>query len=117
MVLAITLFVYAFRSTRQEEAKIRARYQQMRTALSSGDTNGVRALFAPDFRGEANRQFDRLLNFAKPLGGLSAVRFSRSRASVCPERISHFGIVPGGHTIEMVKIDGDWFFTGKVSID
>ncbi len=38
-------------------------------------------------------------------------------ARVCPEHIYHYGILPGGHTIDMVNVDGLWFFTGTVHID
>ena len=117
LLLAATLLVRSYQSGRQEEKRIRARYQQMRVALSSGDTNVARSLFAPHFRGGAHRSFVMLDRFAKPLGRQSAIRFSRSQAPVCPERLFHDRIIPGGHTIEMVRVDGQWFFTGKVQID
>jgi hypothetical protein len=116
-ILAGAWFTYSYRSSRQEEMQIRARYQQIRLALSAGDTNVARSLFAPDIRADAHRNFDRLSQFAKQLGPQSSVRFSSSKAQVCPERIFHYRILPGGHTIEMVKVDGEWFFTGKVHID
>lgn len=117
VILAGGWLTYSYQSCRREETQIRARYQQMRLALSSGDTNTSRSLFAPDFRGGAHRTFDMLDRFAKPLGPQSSVRFSTSRAQVCPERIFHYRVLPGGHTIEMVKVDGEWFFTGEIHID
>jgi len=117
VLFAVVLLVRSYQSARQEEKEIRARYQQMRVALSLGDTNAARVLFAPDSRGGAHRNFDMLDRFAKPLGPGSAIRFSGSQARVCPERLFHYHIIPGGHTIEMVKVDGTWFFTGDVNID
>src|SRR5687768_2012093 len=115
-VFAGAWFTHSCRSSSSEETRIRALYEQMRLALSAGDTNVARSLFAPEFRGSA-RNFEVLGRFAKQLGPNSSIRFSRSRAQVCPERIFHYHILPGGHTIEMVKIDGEWFFTGDIHID
>jgi hypothetical protein len=89
----------------------------MRHALSLGDTNAARALFTPDRRGAAHHSFDMLGRFAKPLGERSSLSFSGSRATVCPERVFHFGVIPGGNTVEMVRVDGEWFFTGGIHID
>ncbi len=117
LVIIAALMIYSFRSGRREETQIRTRYEQMRLALSTGDTNAARALFAPEFRGGDHHSLDRLVTFAKPLGRQSSVRFSTARAQVCPERIYHYYLLPGGHTIDMVKVDGRWFFTGNVHID
>jgi len=116
-ILTASRFVCSYQSGRREEARIRIRYEQMRLALASADTNTARALFAPDFRGGAHRRFGMLETFAKPLGPQSSVRFSTSRARVCPERLWHYRVPPGGHTIEMVKVDGQWLFTGSIHID
>jgi hypothetical protein len=104
--------VWSFRAS-QREANVRERYEQMRDALSIGDTYAARALFAPDRRDAAHRWFDMLHRFAKPLGERSVLSFSGSRATVCPERVFH----DGGNTIEMVRVDGEWFFTGGIHID
>jgi hypothetical protein len=117
VVLAGAWLTYSYRSGRREEMQIRARYQQMRLALSSGDTNVTRSLFAPDNRGGAHHNFGILDTFMKPLGLQSSVRFSSSKAKVCPERVFHYRVIPGGHTIEMIKVDGEWFFTGAVHVD
>jgi len=42
---------------------------------------------------------------------------SGSKALVVPDRVFHWRIIPDGNSIEMIKIDGQWFFTGKVHID
>jgi hypothetical protein len=115
LVLIATSFAHHIRTLLKEGAHIRVRYQQMRIALSLGDTNAARALVAPAFRVEA--QLGRLATFTKPLGPNSAVRFSNSRATITPERILHYGVFPfGGHKVTMVKIDGEWYFDGGVQI-
>ncbi|MBN9690043.1 MAG: hypothetical protein J0M24_07370 [Verrucomicrobia bacterium] len=100
-----------------EVIRIQSRYEELRTALVSANTNAAREFFAPDVRGGAHRSFALLQTFSKPLGVQSSVKILGSRAQICPERLYHFGVVPGGHTIEMVQIEGDWFFTGAVDID
>lgn len=117
LILAAAWMVGLDRSRNRQEAQIRLRYQQMRLALSSGDTNTARSLFAPELRGGAHRTFGVMETFSKPLGPESSVRFKAARAQVCPEPIYHYGALPGGHTIEMVRVDGQWFFTGSVHVD
>ncbi|MCW5558514.1 MAG: hypothetical protein KIT22_11875 [Verrucomicrobiae bacterium] len=116
-ILAAAWFVCSYRSPRREETQIRIRYQQMRLALASADTNAAKALYAPEFREGAHRSLGLLGTFAKPLGPQSSVKFWASKAQICPERIYHYRVLPGGHTIEMVKADDQWFFTGNVHVD
>jgi hypothetical protein len=97
-----------------EEMKLRARYDQMRTALRTGDTNAARALMAPACRARADDHFTRLAVFARELGGKSKVRISDSRAVVCPETALPFGLF--GHTIDLIKVNGEWYFTGGIGI-
>jgi hypothetical protein len=90
----------------------------MRVALSSGDTNTARALLPPDFRGDPQSPLSMISTFARPLGWKSSIRISGSSARVCPEL--YFLVPrwpPEGHTIPMVKVDGEWYFTGAVHID
>jgi len=116
MLLAAVLFVSHF--TSREEAQIRARYHQMRTALSANDTNAAAALVAPQHRKRFQLHgFSTLNNFAAPLGPRSSILIWGDEATVWPERTSHYLVIPGGNTVGMVKMDGDWFFTGDVHID
>lgn len=118
MILALLAALFHHRSTRQEQAQIQSQYDQMRVALSANDTNAVLALIAPQHRAGFNDHMYYLLDsFAKPLGPQSSITVWRDEASVWPVRTSHFLVIPGGHTIEMTKVDGTWFFTGKVHID
>lgn len=120
MGLAVVMggwFAYAFLSGHAEQTRIRVRYQQFRTALDAGDTNAVSQLFAPEVRARAHRSYGMVGNFALPLDSTSRISITGPRALVCPRGLVHFGIIPGGHTVEMVKVDGEWFFTGEVNID
>ncbi len=98
---------------------IRVRYAALTTALSWGDTNTVLALIAPQYR----KEFDglrlmRLERFAKPLGPNARILVIGSDATVWPSVNRHLcGVLPVGDTVEMTKVAGKWFFTGKVHLD
>jgi len=116
--LALVAALFVSHSIGQEQAKIRVRYQQMRTALSSSDTNAVLALVAPEYRGSFDGyRFLMLNDFAQPLGPRSSIVVLRDQAIVWPVGSSHYVVLPGGHTIDMIRVNGDWFFTGRVHID
>ena len=118
LVLALAAVLFVDRSIRREQAQIRARYHQMRTALSSNDTNAALALVAPQYRGGFDDyRFSMLNGFARPLGPRSSIFVFRNEAVVWPVRTSHYLVLPGGHTIGMIRVDGEWFFSGKVHID
>jgi hypothetical protein len=111
------LVAYTLRTDATEEAQIRARYQQFVLALASADTNAAKVLFAPPFRAVADQHIMRLRTFAKPLDARSTISVSSCRALVCPEPLKHYLVLPGGHSVEMIKSEQQWFFTGKVFID
>jgi hypothetical protein len=90
----------------------------MRTALSAGDTNAVLGLIAPQLRTSFDdSQFSRLHSFAQPLGSQSSIFIFGDGATVWPVRTSHFVVLPGVDTVQMIKVDGDWFFTGEIHVD
>ena len=97
-----------------ECARIRDRYDAMAAALRIGDTNAARTLFAPRHRPRAQDNFGRLTMFARPLSLRSGISIKGTRAQICPQPIIPRGT--SGHTVEMIKVEGDWFFTGKVSV-
>jgi hypothetical protein len=107
----------AYASYRRDNARIRLRYGQMTLALAANQTNASILLFAPEFRRRADRSVDMLARFAKPLRSGAWVRTSGSRATVCPEPVLRYHLPIGGHTVEMIKVDGEWFFTGGIHID
>jgi hypothetical protein len=100
-----------------ERAQIKVRYSAMELAIRAGDTNAARLLFAPAHRPRAADHFSRFQTFARPLDHRSGISVSGTRAVICPRR--EFPLIPIGtigHTIEMIKVDGEWYFTGKISI-
>ena len=117
LILAVVAILLD-QSSRRERKQIRARYQQMRAALTSQDKNAALALIAPEFRSTFyDWRFTNLNDFAQPLGARSIILTFGNAAIVWPERTSHYAILPGGNTIKMVRTNGDWFFTGRVNID
>jgi hypothetical protein len=113
----MVLGFFAVRSCRSEDhehARIRLRYEAMQTAMRNRDTNAARLLFAPEHRKGADSNFARYHMFAKPLGIRSKISVDGSTANVCPVRAIPIGMF--GHTIEMIKIDGEWYFTGRIGI-
>ena len=112
-----TALIRHHNETSKEIEHITMRYEAMRTAIADGDTNAIRALYAPATSGRRNGNHDLLARFAKPLVPQSRIRFSDNRASVCPVPLLHYHFLPGGHLIGMVKVEDEWFFTGSVDID
>lgn len=93
---------------------IHLRYEAMQVAMRTRDTNAARLLFAPDFRHHADGNFTRFHIFARPLGLRSKISVNGIKAKICPVRIFPFGTA--GHTIEMIKVDGEWYFTGHIGV-
>jgi hypothetical protein len=60
----------------------------------------------------------RLDEFARPLGARSKVLILGGDATVWPKPNWYLcGVLPIGDTVEMTKVEGHWFFTGKVHLD
>ena len=104
---------------RQEWTNIRVRYGEMTTALTAKDTNAIVGLIAPAYRGEFDEpRRMRIESFAKPLGPRSRIVSVGNKATVWPDPNWYFcGVWPIGDTVEMSKVGGRWFFTGKVHLD
>jgi hypothetical protein len=116
--LAVFLFSVCKNRNAREEELIRARYQQMRAAMSSKNTNSIKALFAPAFQSSVNDYHITMLNdFAQPLGSLSSILVIGDEALIWPTRVNRYLVIPGGNTIEMIKVNTNWYFTGKIHID
>jgi hypothetical protein len=116
LVLAVA---FAYSSHRRNRAEICTRYAELRTALSASDTNAVLALIAPAYRSSFEEgSFMRLDGFARPLGARSKFLILGGGATVWPKPNWYLcGVVPIGDTVEMTKVEGHWFFTGKVHVD
>lgn len=118
-VLLGILGLWNYLSNGKEETAIRNRYQEMRNAMASGDTNAVLEFFVPEVRNNMNA-IEMVYRFAKPLDGFSSVKIQDSGALICPEQDEDAWFLPSfiqaGHRVEMIKVDGEWFFTGEVDI-
>lgn len=116
VVVGIAL-LFAFTGGRKDRERIRFRYEQMQTALRSGDTNAAVRLFAPEHRARAAEEFQRLLTFALPLDGRSRISLGDDRAWICPRNdLPLLPIITVGDAVEMMKVGEEWYFTGRISI-
>jgi hypothetical protein len=115
--LALGWLGVRWRSHRPELEHVRARYHQMERALATGDTATAQALLAPALRARATQHLAQLTGFVKPLNRRTVVVVSDSTATVCPLLQFHFGVIPGGHSLDLIKLDGEWYFTGAIHID
>jgi hypothetical protein len=89
----------------------------MRQALRTSDTNAALQLIAPDARTAYRNDLQRFQIFVGTGSQEPEVWMWRGKVRVVPERKFHWGIIPGGHAVEMVKTNGEWFLTGRVFID
>lgn len=118
LLSAVSVFVLleSFASGR-EFTRIRERYEMLQTAMAAGDTNSVRLLYAPSHRSQFDNTYHRLQMFARPLSYRSGISIKGKQATICPQRtIPLFLFNTSGHTVEMIEVEGDWFFTGKVGV-
>ena len=119
LAISIAAIVFVHRSNRRNRTEICTRYGELRTALSAADTNAVLALIAPEDRSSFDGgNFMRLDGFVRPLGARSEVLVLGGDATVWPKPNWYLcGVLPIGDTVEMTKVGGLWFFTGKVHLD
>ena len=117
VILAGVWGVTGYRSIQRDEIQIRRRYDEMRLALAAGDKSLALSFVAPKLREAPRLDMGLLRSFVKPLGPKSAVEVWDSKAAVFPQRIFHYVVLRGGDSLGMVKVDGEWYFTGKVFID
>jgi hypothetical protein len=100
-----------------DRARIHVRYDALQVALRAGDTNALQLLFAPAHRARAMDHVGRFQTFALPLDHRSGLSIKGARVWVCPRR--DFSLIPFvnfGHTIEMIRVGDEWYFTGRISI-
>jgi hypothetical protein len=117
-LVVVGLFI-AYRSRTQNHKEIRTRYAELQTALASADTNAVLALIVPEYRSTFDgREFLRLQGFARPLEAHSKILILGNEATVWPSPNRYLcGVWPIGNTVEMTKVAGRWFLTGRVHLD
>jgi hypothetical protein len=119
LAISVAVIVFVHRSNRRDRTEICTRYGELRAALSAADTNAVLALIAPEDRGSFDGgNFMRLDGFVRPLGARSEVLVLGGDATVWPKPNWYLcGVMPIGDTVEMTKVGGHWYFTGKVHLD
>lgn len=109
----------------RERVHVRNRVEGMRRVLKSGDMQGVAAFVLPK---RPDDQAQKLLphyripleDYRMRVGTDDSVPFiwiSGDTANVIPRVEYHFGILPGGNSLEMRKENGEWYFTGRLFID
>lgn len=118
-VVALVAVVFsAHRSRQMERALIYARYGELRGVLASGDTNGALRFIAPEDRDRLDAHSLAVLgNAMRALGSNSHVALADGRAAVWPVHTPRLGVLHGGDCMDMVKVDGEWYFTGLVHVD
>ena len=117
LVGAVIAFVSCERfGVPSERQHVIRRYNQFRAVIAGGDTTRITEFVAPEFQSWAESRLHLYQNFAVPLDDGSTVYTVRDKATICPRPQRHYYVIPGGHTIGMVKLNGEWFLT-RVSID
>jgi hypothetical protein len=99
-----------------EEPVIRNRYSELYVALR-GNTAEAKRLFALYPGDDLDSALERVTGQAAPIGPQFKVDVGLGRAWVRPRAESRLGVLRGGNAIELKKLNGEWYFTGKVSID
>ncbi len=117
--ILVAVLGFAYNLYHRNRSEIRMRYAELQTALSAADTNAVLALVAPTYRTNFDGAgYMRLDAFAQPLGARSKILILNGDATVWPKPNWYLcGVLPIGDTVEMTKVGGHWFFTGKVHLD
>ena len=101
---------------RVEEPVIRARYAQLYAALRH-DSAEAKRMFMPYGGDNLDSALDRVSAQAHPIGPQFRVDVGLGRAWIRPLGEQRLLVFQGGNAIELKKLNGEWYFTGKVSID
>ena len=96
---------------------IRIRYAEMHRALVARDEAAALKLIVPAARGKPETRVLGLDFVVQPLNDSSSISVHGNEASITPRRLFHYYVLPGGNSVEMLKVDGEWYFTGGVSVD
>ncbi len=125
LILCLTLaglFSWRRHHQNREKAVIIELYGAFKEALASGDDTAIQSFLAPSSYLKKGRTRNLgWIRGAAPYTSKSDVKIRGDRAWVIPHRIHHrvFGVViiPGGDAVRLVKVQGNWKFTGGISID
>src|SRR4030095_11506873 len=119
--LTILLIAFAlYLPTHRERVHIRKRVDAMRQALRNNDPAGVAALVMPMARPTYQTQNSLQRLRLGICGGHAAppISISGDSATVVAQRKYHYdkilkgnplGILPGGHSVDMIKENGEWY--------
>lgn len=89
----------------------------MREATHSGSVPRASLFLLPSARTQARDEIDRLRIFALDLDDSSTIATKDGKAWICPRR--KLGFVPFlqiGDALEMIRYEGEWYFSGRVSV-
>lgn len=122
-VIAIAGFVVIPRH--RERVHIRDRVEGIRRALRNNDMQSVATFVLPERpadpsqKGKSHYRIP-LADYRMRVGtdhSAPSIWISGNTANVTPHVQYHFGIIPGGDSLEMAKENGEWYFTGRLFID
>ena len=100
-----------------ERRQVRARYTQLRQVMRARDTNSITLLFLPVLRARSTNEIGRLQIFAHDLGASSSISINGTQAWICPRReLPFIPFLRNGHEIEMMRVEDEWYLTGRISI-
>ena len=103
------------RSRSANRAAICARWTELSAAVTARDTEAERRLVVPTRRGPYDF---RLRDFVSPLGPSPTILIFGDSATIWPNPRSYlYEVIPIGHSFDMIRVDGVWYFTGEVDID
>lgn len=120
VVLGALLASRLFRA-HQERALVRARYEAMCLAVRDNDMDALAKIATPKRRADYYQQQGDLWRVSNQLGFAGSaepdISLSGDRAWITLNPRTVFWVLRTGNSIEMAKENGEWCFTGKVSID
>ncbi len=120
--LAVLIGLAAYRQRADPEKKrIESRYRSFLTALQSQDDEAIAAHLAPGPYADAEPRLMWIRDCAGPVDDDWKVSIAGDKATVIPNAMVHWLYrmipIPGGDGIHLVKVEGDWYFTGGIFID
>jgi hypothetical protein len=112
----VGVFLYQKYVVSPEREMVIKRYDEFRAIAATGNQERIMEFIAPQSRSWAKDRIHVYTNFTVRLDQRSTLSVRSDKATVCPRPQRHFFIIPGGHKVGMVKIDGEWFMD-RIAID
>ena len=115
MAIALVGLGLVRRSRIKDRAAICGRWTELSAAVAAQDTVAMLALVAPARREGFGYG---LRDFVSPLGPSPTILIFGDFATIWPDPDSYlYQVIPIGHSFDMVRVDGVWFFTGEFQIN